>query len=236
LISSRVPALEAFREAGVLWTKLVGVVHNKSGQPVTKDGRVVKDPSHSRRLHCIATAEPIFFETIDGIIDGPLLAGDRSMQIREIEAELTLHSDSPIHRLDTDPFAQMRLTEQLLADEYFKELPTLQTWTATTIDVNKICNGIATRFKQKSDEEKSELSHETFLQVATKMRRYKLVFTPGMAPVFNLLTTTIYRCMCSIMNRRKSQREGLHKLIKDAKDGTIRSAHRSLRAYSGVSQ
>lgn len=231
LVSSRVPILEEFRKTDLLWTKLVGDVC-VNGKPVTKHGHSVKDPSHPVRLHCIATAEPIFFTTVNGELQGSILIDGKEASIHDIINELTLDSDSSIHKLDTNPFSQIDVKQKLMDDGYFKELPTQVSWNHMTIDINNICNGIATKFKQKSDEEKTELSHETFIQVIQKITRYKLVYVPGVAPVFNLLTTTIYRCMCSIMNRRKSQREGLHKFIKDAKNGAIKSSNRSLRMHN----
>ena len=70
-------------------------------------------------------------------------------------------------------------------------------------------------------EEQLELSNEALLQVTNKLVSYKLVYTPGLAPVFNLLTTTIHRCMYSIMNRRKTQRLGMQKFVDQVQSGSL---------------
>jgi hypothetical protein len=80
-----------------------------------------------------------------------------------------------------------------------------------------------------SEEEHLDFSNEALLQVTNKLKMRKLVYTPGRAPVFNLLTTTIHRCMFSIMNRRKTQKNGLYKLMEDMKAGALPDSYRSFR-------
>lgn len=72
-----------------------------------------------------------------------------------------------------------------------------------------MCQGIATKFNPKSEEEHSELTHETFILTIEKIKNKRLVFTPGRAPVFNLLTTTIYRHLFSFMNKKNRRRKSL---------------------------
>ena len=95
--------------------------------------------------------------------------------------------------------------------------------------INMMCMGISTKFHQKTEEEQIDLSNEALLQVMNKLVSNRLVYMPGRAPVFNLLTTTIYRCMYSIMNKRKNQREGLNRLLQDASSGNLPQTNRSLR-------
>lgn len=69
-----------------------------------------------------------------------------------------------------------------------------------------ICQGVAVKFGPKNDEEHADLTHETFILTVEKIKNGKLVFTPGRAPVFNLLTTTIHRHLFSLMNKRNRQK------------------------------
>lgn len=67
--------------------------------------------------------------------------------------------------------------------------------------VYKICEGVAVHFNPKDKEEHAELCHETFVLTIEKIKNRKLVFEPGRAPVFNLLTTTIFRHLYSLKNK-----------------------------------
>ena len=214
LLSSSVPDLEKYREHGLLWTKIVG-------NDVDEKGNILYDPRNPNRAHCIALAVPIHLTSYNGTLsNSTVLTADGPIeQLLPGKDELNLLSASWLHELE-HPFTQRdKVIPSLENDEYFLELPTEMTWHAVLEDVNNICHGIAMRFKQPSEEEHLELSNDALLQVINKLASYKLVYTPGRAPVFNLLTTTIHRCMYSIMNRRKIQRQGLQKLQSDVKAG-----------------
>ena len=73
--------------------------------------------------------------------------------------------------------------------------------------VYKICNGVAIHFNPKNEEEHMELCHETFVLTIDKIKRRKLVFEAGRAPVFNLLTTTIFRHLYSLKNKDNRRRK-----------------------------
>jgi len=102
-------------------------------------------------------------------------------------------------------------------------------WHAMLRDIDKMCQGIAMKFKQPTDEERLDLANEALLQVTNKLVKGKLVYIPGKAPVFNLLTTTIHRCMYSIMNRRSNRKQGQARLLEAAQAGTLPDSQRSLR-------
>lgn len=220
LLSSSVPDLECYRVLGLLWTKVVG----NDGEHLP----VLPNPKREEsvdRTHCIALAMPIYLNSCDGIpqSEGTVFVDGKPQEVilPTVDTELTLLSDSWLHRLDT-PLAQLgEVIPALETDGYVRELPTEQTWHAMLGDISKMCQGIALRFKQPTEEETMELANEALLQVTNKLATYKLVYTPGLAPVFNLLTTTIHRCMYSIMNRRKTQRQGLQKYIDDVQSGGI---------------
>lgn len=76
-----------------------------------------------------------------------------------------------------------------------------ESWKALLDGVYKICYGVAIRFHPKDDDEHNELAHEAFILTVDKIKDGRLKFTPGKAPVFNLLTTTVFRHLYSKMNK-----------------------------------
>ena len=96
-------------------------------------------------------------------------------------------------------------------------------------DIRRICSGIATKFHLRSEEEQLDLASDAFLQITNKLVSGRLVYMPGRAPVFNLLTTTTYRIIYSILNKKNSQRDSVRKFIDDAAAGILPTAGRSVR-------
>ena len=82
-----------------------------------------------------------------------------------------------------------------------------KSWEELAGYVYKICNGVAVHFNPKDEEEHAELAHETFVLTIEKIKSRKLVFEPGRAPVFNLLTTTIFRHLYSLKNKDNRRRK-----------------------------
>ena len=79
-------------------------------------------------------------------------------------------------------------------------------WEKLQSDIYQMCKGIAVKFSPRSEEEHLDLAHETFVITIDKIKKRKLVFDPGRAPVFNLLTTTIIRHLFSFKNRENRRR------------------------------
>lgn len=80
--------------------------------------------------------------------------------------------------------------------------------------IYQICVGVAKKFKPRSEDELNELTHEAFVLTVSKINDGRLKFTPGRAPVFNLLTTTIFRQLYSLKNR-DSRRKRLYERYRD---------------------
>ena len=80
-------------------------------------------------------------------------------------------------------------------------------WEELTGYVYKICKGVAVHFNPKDEEEHMELCHETFVLTVEKIKSRKLMFEAGRAPVFNLLTTTIFRHLYSLKNKDNRRRK-----------------------------
>jgi len=215
LLSSSVPTLELYRRHGLLWTKVIGADHSSRHLP---------NPRSPKRSHCIALANPIFVNSDDGQHNqtGIIFIGGRQEKIDLPGPDiLSVASDDWIHQLDDIWTQQETVIPSLKKEGYILELPTEITWHAVLNDINKMCHGIAIRFKQPTEEEQTDLANEALIQVMKKLVAYRLVYTPGRAPVFNLLTTTIHRCMYSIMNKRKTQRNGLQKFCDEVQSGIV---------------
>lgn len=97
-------------------------------------------------------------------------------------------------------------------------------WTLTGDDRNwdemgnliyKICEGVAIKFHPKTDDDRLEHIHDACMQTLEKIRTGRLIFIHGKAPVFNLLTTTIFRILYSKMNRNKKQKEHMRRYTYD---------------------
>lgn len=228
LLSSSVPDLELYRQHGLLWTKVIGSDQNSRHLP---------NPRSPKLAHCIALATPIYLNSFNGNCkkQGVVFLNGKSIKVDlPNEQDLNIDSKHWIHNLD-NPFVQMDdIIPSLESKGYIKELPTNDTWHCMLDDINKMCHGIAIRFKQPTEEEQTELANEALLQVIRKLVNYKLVYTPGLAPVFNLLTTTIHRCMYSIMNRRKTQRTGLKKFCDEVQAGIVPGYQNSFPARSAI--
>jgi hypothetical protein len=78
-----------------------------------------------------------------------------------------------------------------------------KSWATLSDDIYKICRGVATQFHPRSDEELLELAHHAFVHVMNRIRQGLLTFTPGRAPVFNLLTTAVFRCLYTYKTTEK---------------------------------
>lgn len=210
LLSSSVPDLEMYRKLGLLWTRVGGTTET-----------VLPDPRNPTRDHCIATAIPFFFSSQDGELSSEITTVKGPHKSPLPCLELDLLSDAWFHDLE-NPFRQWDIViPELKEMGYIKEKPTDSTWHLILEDINRMCWGISAKFNQPTEDEQQELANDALLQVVNKLVNYKLVYTPGRAPVFNLLTTTIYRCMYSIMNRRKTQRQGLQRFVSDVQAGMV---------------
>lgn len=88
-------------------------------------------------------------------------------------------------------------------------------WHEVSSRIYQICQGIATHFNPKSDEESHDHVHDAFVQILDKIQKGKLRYERGRAPVFNLVTTTVFRILYSKMNKQKKHREHLRKYFNE---------------------
>ena len=75
-------------------------------------------------------------------------------------------------------------------------------WEALSMMVFRICEGVAKRFNPRDEDEHIEHTHDAVTAILEKIKDGRLKFTPGKAPVFNLLTTTAFHMLYSKMNKQ----------------------------------
>lgn len=199
ITATAVPSLEKYRKAGVLWTKPLATVESK--------GKLLPDPSSRLRMHCLNLATPLYFQSDAGQPGVVYARKYRSADIRKLPT-----------------FYKPAGAASEFADEgFYREQPEKVCWDAMLGDISQMCFGIAGRTFKQIDEHRHDLAYEALQQVASKLRRGRLVYTPGRASVFNLLTTTIHRCMYSITSKNGRQRQHTAKLIEDICQGHVAS-------------
>lgn len=223
ILSDSVPELERFRELGWLYTKVIGYATHE-GKVLLKRGKPLPDPSYPVRRHCLPFNQPLFFCTIGGEL--PKVATATNCDLLRPCAR-NLRRFQPQKWVDK-PLASPDFLDDLVGIGYIKEPTKIESWHSMLENIKNICGGISMKFRLDEDEQ-SDLASDALLQVTNKLVSGKLVYMPGRAPVFNLLTTTTYRIMYSILNKKNSQRNGQRKLVEDAAAGVLPTVGRSIR-------
>lgn len=189
LVAQATPCLDEYRNAGLLASKII-VGSSKSKKSIPYWG-CLHEP---RRSHCIMTSTPIYCNSYSGKCDIPRYFANG----KPIKCSLPSISDNILNQATLD---------KVLEKGYIIEQPRQKTWDAMVLDINNMCRGISMKFNLPSEEAYNDLSSEALVQVISKVKNFKLVFTPGLAPVFNLLTTTIYRIIFSLLNKTSKDKE-----------------------------
>lgn len=224
--------LEPFRHLGVLYTRSLGKSLDDNENLILKNNSPSDNPSYPFKVHVLALPNPVVFYSYKGILQKYIGKTESNIFLSQIYESFDVSSDHPNLAVKDDVFFQQKtLIPELLQNGFHQEIPQQTSWQRMLSDIRKMCVGIAMKFNLR-DEELNDLAGDAYMQVINKLINNKLVYTPGRAPVFNLLTTTIYRCMYSIMNRRKNQREGLSKLLSMMQSGHTPSSNRSLRTQT----
>lgn len=224
ILSSSVPQLEIFREIGILWTKVIGYAQH-DGKVILTNGKPLPDPSYPIRRHCLALDQPLFFSTNNGCLPETLLYWG---ELSDPPTPTTVPFNTE-KLLQHAPSTDAALIAELHAMGYVQEFSTEHSWHIMLENIRNICNGISMKFHLPSEEEQQDLASDAFLQVTNKLVSGRLVYMPGRAPVFNLLTTTTYRIMYSITNKKNNQKYSMRKLIDDAAAGVLPEVGRSVR-------
>jgi len=209
IVAESTPLLDGYRERGALWTKIVGIVRDENGRPIKKHKKVLADPSYHIRTHFINSGSGIFAISNCGKI---ITAYTVDLVIKAPNGRIFYAGvDIPTPEECSD---NINTIGKAKSAGYYQENSTKISWDAMVEDIYKICGGIATKFNVTEDD-RDELIHESALQVIKKLTTHKLVYTPGRAPVFNLLTTTIHRCIFSALSRDKRRVNNLRRFTED---------------------
>jgi hypothetical protein len=199
------------------WTQWLFVKQSSCLDELRTTGLLFSAPVDGiKYVHCVASTEPFRFESLNGSVDAATIN-------RALQSALR----------PPDPSS----ADELQKNSYIIDLPETEAWECLVTMIYRMCEGIALKFHPASDDDKNELVHEAFAHTLSKIRRGKLRFTPGRAPVFNLLTTSIIRIMCSIKNKDKRERDHQVKLLEQIIQGealpNFRSIEVSKNAASG---
>lgn len=93
----------------------------------------------------------------------------------------------------------------------------LRNWNKMSGMLYLICLGKAKTFKPRNDDEHTNLANEAAIKLFEKIKTGKLKFNPtctGGSPVFNLVTTTVGRLLCSYKNNDKRRRNNHCKYVR----------------------
>lgn len=223
---------EIFRRNSVLYTKTLGKSCDNNGIPIIKNSVTLDDPSFPCKIHCLALPRPIVFYSEHGHVQEYIQGVKSETVLNAAKNNLALSEDVDFINPGYPLFQIERLVPFLLQNGFVREMPIKETWDSMLSAIRDICQGISRKFSLKDDDEHEDLASEAYIQVLKKLDTGKLVYTPGRAPVFNLLTTTIFRCMYSILNRKNNERSKIAKLLIMAQEGSHTNI-RSLRTHTG---
>ncbi len=183
LVATATPLLDGYRDRGLLYTKVLGTITPEGSK------KTYQNPCSEKRSHCIAvTPTPIYFSSYNNQPNKPLAL-----------------LPAPTSYLIID----QRLAAKLLDKSYQLEQPPTTTWATICAESWRICKGISTKFNLPTDGARDDLANEALTQLLSKIKSKRLFYTPGRAPVFNLLTTTIYRLMYSILSSENKNKKKL---------------------------
>lgn len=91
--------------------------------------------------------------------------------------------------------------------QWLNDKTNVEAWQKLQEGIYKICYGVAIHFHPRDEDTHNEFAHEAFILTIAKISDGRLTFIPGKAPVFNLLTTTIFRHLYSKMNKESRRRD-----------------------------
>lgn len=205
-IANKTPQLEPYRHSSSLLTK-VGV---------TEDG--YPDPYSERKKHAILIgSSQIEFDTHRGEIQL------YNQDTQDVKMPLELSRSQELKY-----FGELK-TSTIIPADYVLEEPTNQSWHALLTDISVITEHIMTKFNL-NDDDRLEIGSDALLQIIKKLEGDKLRYYPNRAPVFNLLTTAITRCIYTSLQKHNKRISNRAKLTDDLVNGRVKINSRSLAA------
>lgn len=202
-MAATVPSLEPIRIVGGLYSK----IHDS--QIITQDSFSRNNPWLPIKEHFISTKDRISVTSVDGIVN----------------------SDIDINTLEIIPLDH-ELELELYRKGFVKDVPYKISWDLLCVEVQKICEGVSRKFSSDEDT-RLEIQQEALTAVINKIQLFKLKFMPGKAPVFNFLTTAIYRCIFNHLRKHKRYTQQLQDLQDLMAKGSIDTTMRSFKTVVG---
>lgn len=196
-VALQYPQLEPYRSRlGLIWSRPKTDVRSEQ-----KDGTILHDPYVNDGIDYIVYNGKTF----------------RSFSSATIEKLINFCESG-------ECVAVSKLPDAPRYEGFRREISILGSWTELANQVYSICSGIAKKFANVNDPRYDDIVSTTNLAIITKLKNKKLKFTPGIAPVFSLLTMAIHRETFTILNSDKRQ----DRLIATAKVKTNQLIVRSL--------
>lgn len=188
----------------------VGAVYSrvKPNQIVTRKNQEHKNPWLPLKEHYLVLDDPKRVTSE---------AGDVNFNLERIRVWVV---DSVTHR-------------QLLEDGFYQEPTEVFAWERLFLEVRKMCEGISRKFSVEPDA-RMEIEQEALVMVIEKIRLKKIKYEPGLAPVFNFLTTAIHRCIYNHLRKSGRYSKQMHELQERMFKGGLDISMRSYKPISGV--
>jgi len=123
--------------------------------------------------------------------------------------------------------------EALVADGFYLEPTESFAWERLFLEVRKMCEGISRKFSTEPDT-RMEIEQEALVMVVEKIRLKKIRYEPGLAPVFNFLTTAIHRCIYNHLRKTGRASKQMQELMDRMINGNLDLSMRSYKPIVGV--
>jgi len=188
----------------------VGAIYSrvKPDQIVTQKTQTCKNPWLPLKEHFLVLFDPVQVTSE---------AGDVNFDLERIQVRV---ADRVTH-------------QRLLDDGYYLEPTESYAWERLFLEVKKMCEGISRKFSVEPDS-RMEIEQEGLVMVIDKIRNKKIQYEPGLAPVFNFLTTTIHRCIYNHLRKSTRYSKQMHELRERMDKGHLDVSMRSYKPISGV--
>jgi len=136
--------------------------------------------------------------------------------------------------LDTHEFytVSTKTHDELCSNGFFVERTIIESWRNLCLEVSKLCEGISRNFFT-DPEIRIDVEQEAFTMVMYKIKNLKLKYLPGKAPVFNFLTTAIYRCIYNHLRKNARYRRQLTDIQNKMTKGNLDISMRSYKTILG---
>jgi len=177
-------------------------------QIITHGPQAINNPWLDVKEHVIVTEVPRFVTSVLGVVN------------------LDLNTISVI-----GPSTQMH--EILEQNGFSCELSEKSSWFRLCFELQKMCNGISMKFS-RDEETRNEISQESFMLIIDKIKKMKIRFTPGRAPVFNYLTTAIHRCIFNYLRKENRFKKYSSELGDNMISGNLDNSFRSFKTKIGI--